>query len=307
MKKILILISGLMFLSLVSMGQNEADTAWKTGSSGILAFSQSSFTNWAAGGDNTITLNGQVDFYAKYEKGNKKWENLLTLGFGQTKTGDQKFRKSEDKIDFLSTYGIKASEKWYYSANFNFKSQFAPGYDYVDGFDSTRVKISNFLAPAFISLGLGMEYRPVDYFSIYLSPATARWIIVNDQELANAGAFGVEAAEYDTLGNITKEGETLRFEFGAYARIMFVKDIAKNINLSTKLELFSNYIENPQNVDVNWDTMINFKVNNWLSANFGLQMIYDDNTPITDKDGKTGPRTQIKQLLGVGLTYNIGQ
>jgi hypothetical protein len=307
-------MSGLMFLSLVSMGQNKADTAWKIGSKGILAFSQSSFTNWAAGGDNTITLNGLVDFYAKYEKGNKKWENLLILGFGQTKTGDQEYRKSEDKIDFLSVYGIKASEKWYYSANFNFRSQFAPGYDYPDGIDSTRVKISNFLAPAFISVGLGMEYRPVDYFSVYLSPATARWIIVNDQELADQGLFGVEAATYepDSLGNpdLTKkitDGETSRFEFGAYVRIMFVKDIAKNINLSTKLELFSDYIENPQNVDVNWDTMINFKVNNWLSANFGLQMVYDDNTPITDKDGNTGPRTQIKQLLGVGLTYSVGR
>ena len=307
MKKICILMSGLMLFSLISIGQTEADTAWKVGSNGSLSFAQSSFTNWSAGGDNTITLNGLFDLHANYEKGNKKWENLLVLGFGQTKTGKQEYRKSEDKIDFLSNYGIKASEKWYYSANFNFKSQFAPGYEYPDELDSTKVKISNFLAPAFISLGLGMEYRPVDYFSVYLSPATARWIIVNDQELANAGAFGVEAAEYDTLGNITKEGETLRFEFGAYARIMFVKDIAKNINLSTKLELFTNYIENPQNVDVNWDTMINFKVNNWLSANFGLQMIYDDNTPITDKDGKTGPRTQIKQLLGVGLTYNIGQ
>jgi len=314
MKKILILMSGLMFLSLVTVGQNEADTAWKVGSKGILAFSQSSFTNWAAGGDNTITLNGLIDFYAKYEKGNKKWENLLILGFGQTKTGNQEYRKNEDKIDFLSAYGIKASEKWYYTASFNFKSQFAPGYEYPDDIDLTRVKISNFLAPAFISLGLGMEYRPVDYFSVYLSPTTARWIIVNDQELADQGLFGVKAATYesDSLGDpdLTKkitDGETSRFEFGAYVRIMFVKDIAKNINLSTKLELFSDYIENPQNVDVNWDTMINFKVNNWLSANFGLQMVYDDNTPITDKDGNTGPRTQIKQLLGVGLTYSVGK
>ena len=307
MKKIFILMSGMMLFSLISMGQSEADTAWKVGSNGSLSFAQSSFTNWSAGGDNTITFNGFFDLHANYEKGNKKWENLLTLAYGQTRVGEQDYRKSEDKIDFISFYGIKAAEKWYYSANLNFKSQFASGYDYPDEVDSTRVKISNFLAPAYISAGLGMEYRPADYFSIYLSPATARWIIVNDQELANAGAFGVEAAEYDTLGKITKLGETLRFEFGAYARIMFVKDIAKNVNLSTKLELFSDYLENPENVDVNWDTMINLTINNWLAASFGLQTIYDDNTPITDKDGNTGPRTQIKQLLGVGLTYSIGK
>ena len=314
MKKIFILMTGMMFFSLISMGQNEADTTWKVGSTGSLSFAQSSFTNWAAGGDNTITFNGLFDFHAHYEKGNKKWENLLTLAYGQTRVGEQDYRKNEDKIDFISFYGIKASEKWYYSANFNFKSQFAPGYDYPDGIDSTRIKISNFLAPAFISLGLGMEYRPVDYFSIYLSPATARWIIVNDQELADQGLFGVEGATYETdsLGNpdLTKkltDGETSRFEFGAYVRVMFVKDIAKNVNLSTKLELFSDYLENPENVDVNWDTMINLTINNWLAASFGLQMIYDDNTPITDKDGNTGPRTQIKQLLGVGLTYSIGK
>jgi hypothetical protein len=304
MKKILILMSGLMFIGLVSMGQSEADTAWKIGSKGILAFSQSTFTNWAPGGDNTITINGLVDFYAKYEKGNKKWENILVLGYGQTKTGDQEYRKSEDKIDFLSAYGIKASEKWYYTANFNFKSQFTTGYEYSD---TSRIKISNFLAPAYTSLGIGMEYRPVDYFSVYLSPATAKLIIVNDQELANGGAFGVEKAEYNELGEITKEGETSRFEFGAYARIMFVKDIVKNVNLSTKLELFSNYLENPQNVDVNWDTMINFTINSWLAANFGLQMVYDDNTPVKDSDGKVGPRTQIKQLIGIGLTYSLGK
>ena len=314
MKKIFILMSGIMLFSLVSMGQTEADTAWKVGSNGSLSFAQSSFTNWAAGGDNTITFNGLLDFHAHYEKGNKKWENLLTLAYGQTRVGEQDYRKSEDKIDFISFYGIKAAEKWYYSANFNFKSQFATGYDYPDEVDSTRVKISNFLAPAFISLGLGMEYRPVDYFSIYLSPTTARWIIVNDQELADQGLFGVEGATYETdsLGNpdLTKkltDGKTSRFEFGAYVRIMFVKDIAKNVNLSTKLELFSDYLENPENVDVNWDTMINLSINSWLAASFGLQIVYDDNTPITDKDGNTGPRTQIKQLLGVGLTYNIGK
>lgn len=313
MKKILIILSGLLFIGLISTGQTAADTAWKIGSKGSLSFSQSSFTNWAPGGDNTITLNGLFDFYAKYEKGNKKWENLLTLAYGQTKTGDQMFRKSDDKIDLLSIYGIKAAEKWYYSANFDFKSQFAPGYEYPDGGDSTRIKISDFLAPAYTSIGIGMEYRPVDYFSIYLSPATARWIIVNDPVLADAGAFGVEGATYvtDSLGNPDytqklTDGETSRFEFGAYARILFIKDIAKNVNLSTKLELFSNYLENPQNIDINWDTMINFTINNWLAANFGVQVVYDDNTPIKDSDGNIGPRTQIKQVLGVGLTYSVG-
>ena len=305
MKKLTLLLIGFLLFGFISKAQNDADTAWKTGGDFSLMFSQSSFTNWAAGGENNLTFNGYVNLFAKYEKGKSKWENMLSLAYGQTKTGNQDYRKSEDKIDFLSAYGIKAADKWYYTANFNFKSQFAEGYNYHE--DSiAREKISNFLAPAYISFGLGMEYRPHDYMSFYFSPATARWIIVNDTLLASKGAFGVEKAYVDDNGKYVP-GETSKFEFGAYFRFMFVKDIFKNVNLSTKLELFSDYLDNPQNVDVNWDTMINMSINSWLMASFGLQMIYDDNTPITDKDGNIGPRTQIKQLLSVGLNYKFSK
>ena len=303
MKKLTLFLIGFLLFGFISKAQNDADTAWKTGGDFSLMFSQSSFTNWAAGGENNLTFNGFVNLYAKYEKGKSKWENMLSLAYGQTKTGKKEFRKNEDKIDLLSAYGIKASDKWYYTANFNFKSQFAEGYNYHDD-TIAKEKISNFLAPAYISLGLGMEYRPHDYMSFYFSPATARWIIVNDTLLASKGAFGVEKAYVDDNGTYVP-GETSKFEFGAYFRFMFVKDIVKNVNLSTKLELFSNYLENPQNIDVNWDTMINMSINSWLMASFGLQMVYDDNTPITDKDGNTGPRTQIKQLLSVGLSYKF--
>jgi len=304
MKNILLLVAGLA-LSIAINAQDEADTAWKVSGDISLMFSQSSFTNWAPGGENNITLNGFFNYYAGYIKGNKKWETMLGLAYGQSKTGEQGYRKNEDKIDLLSTYGIKASEKWYYSLNFNFKTQFAEGFDYHDDVDTLGPeKISNFLAPAYISIGPGMEYRPKEYMSFYLSPATARWIIVNDQDLADLGSFGVEPAYIDEHGNFIK-GETSRFEFGAYFRFIFVKDIVKNVNLNTKLELFSNYIENPQNIDVNWDTRINLKVNDWLSAMFAVVLVYDDDTPITDKDGNAGPRTQIKQLLSVGLSYNF--
>lgn len=303
MKRVVFIFLAVGLFSMVANAQSDADTAWKKGLEASLLGSQVGFTNWAPGGDNNLTFNGFLNFYARYEKGNKKWENMLSLAYGQSKIGKQEFRKNEDKIDLLSAYGIKASDKWYYTANFNFKSQFTSGYNYHDD-TIAKEKISNFLAPAYISLGLGMEYRPHDYISFYISPATARWIIVNDTLLASKGAFGVEKAYVDDNG-IYVPGETSKFEFGAYFRFMFKKDIVKNVNLSTKLELFSNYIENPQNIDINWDTMINMTINSWLSANFGLQMVYDDDTPIVDADGKEGPRTQIKQMLGVGLTYKV--
>ncbi len=306
MKKIL-LISLALLLSAVLNAQDDADTAWKVSGDVSLMFSQSSFTNWAPGGDNNVTLNGFFNYYAGYFKGKSKWETLLGLAYGQSKTGEQGWRKNEDKIDLLSTYGLQASSKWYYSANFSFRSQFAEGFNYHDDVDTLGPeKISNFLAPAFISLGIGGEYRPKDYMSFYISPATARWIVVNDQDLADKGAFGVEEAKLDENGNIIPgTGETVKFEFGAYFRFLFVKDIAKNVNLNTKLELFSDYLNKPENIDVNWDTQVNLKVNSWLSAMFGLVLVYDNDTPITDKDGKIGPRTQIKQLLSVGLSYNF--
>lgn len=311
MKKIKILMPALIFIGLISNAQPDADTAWKIKSDVSLMFSQASFTNWAAGGENNITLNGYFNFYAGYIKGKSKWENLLGLAYGQNKTGAREFRKSEDKIDFLSNYGLKASDKWFYSANFSFKSQFADGYNYIN--DTVKTKISNFLAPAYISLGIGMEYRPYEFMSFYLSPGTARWLIVNDQGLADAGAFGVEPAKYsefDSTGmpvieSKYQDGEKTKFEFGAYFRFMFVKDIIKNVNISTKLELFSDYLYNPQNIDVNWDTMIKMQVNSWIAASVGMLILYDHDTPVKDKDGNTGPRTQIKELLSIGVTYKF--
>lgn len=305
MKKLLLFFTAIAF-SAGLYAQDDADTAWKVSGDISLMFSQSSFTNWAPGGENNINMTGFFNYYAGYIKGKTKWETLLGLAYGQSKTGEQAYRKNEDKIDLQSTFGIEASPVWFYTINFNFKSQFAEGFNYNDDVDSLGpVKISNFLAPAFTTLGLGMEYRPKSYLSMYLSPITARWIMVNDEFLANSGAFGVDPAEYDGMGNLIKAGEKSRFEFGAYFRFLFVKEIAKNVNLNTKLELFSDYTRSPENIDVNWDTQINLKVNNWLSAMFGFVLVYDDDTPILDKDGNVGPRTQIKQLLSVGLSYNF--
>ncbi len=305
MKRIFLFIAGLaMTFSLAA--QDDADTAWKVNGDFSLMFAQSSFTNWAPGGENSLTINGFFNYYAGYIKGKTKWETNMALAYGQTKTGELGLRKSDDKIDLQSSYGLQASDKWYYLLDFNFKSQFAEGFDYHDGDTLDKERISNFLAPAFITLGLGMENKPKDYMSFYISPATAKMIVVNDQDLADAGAFGVEAATLDENGvPVPGTGEKSKFEAGAYFRFLFTKDVVKNINLNTKLELFSNYLENPQNIDVNWDTQINMKVNSLISAMIGFQLVYDHDTPIMDKDGNIGPRTQMKQLFSIGMTYNF--
>ena len=295
MKKTLSFILVALFFATVAAQEDTISSPWTRKGDVSLMFSQTSFSNWAAGGENSITMSGFFNYYAGYEQGISKWENFIALGFGQTKTGERGFRKSEDKIDLLSTYGLKAAEKWFYMANLAFKTQFIEGYDYHDDDPALeKTKISNFMAPGYITFGLGMEYKPYDYMSFYLSPVTARWIFVNDQSLADAGAFGVDP------------GEKIREEFGANFRFHFNKEIIKNVSFSTKLELFSNYLEDPQNIDVNWDNTLDLIVNNWITAKVGVLMIYDDNTPIVINDeGHLGKRTQVKQLIAVGLNYNF--
>lgn len=309
MKRLLLTISTIAVVSSSSMAQDAAavDTSWKTGGIIGLNFTQVSLSNWAAGGQNSISGIALFNYYANYAKGKNIWDNSIDLGYGLTQNGDADPIKSEDKIDLATKYGRYAFKHWYYSALLGFKSQFTPGYNYPD--DST--KISNFLAPAYITLALGMDYKPNDNFSVMIAPLTGRIIIVNDEDLADAGAYGVDPAEYNELFEKVKDGEKMRTEFGASIRALYKKDIIENVNLQTKLELFSNYLEDPQNIDVNWEVLISMKVNKYITATLATQLIYDDNTIIAvdnNSDGiidEAGPRTQFKEVLGVGFSYKF--
>lgn len=318
MKKLLSLVVLIATITTVSSQTVEAEDllkkqskdsldGWKKGGIFSVNFTQVSLTNWAAGGENSISLNGILSVFANLKKGNSTWDNSLDLGYGFLKSGIENTRKTDDKIDFTSKYGKKASKNWYYAGLVNFKSQMAPGYNYPN--DS--VEISDFLAPAYILGAIGMDYKPNKFFTMFISPITSKITIVNDATLANQGAYGVEAAEVDTLGNIVKNGERIRSEYGGYLRAILMKDIMKNIKLQTKLELFSNYNENPDNIDVNWEALIAMKVNKYISATISTQLIYDDDVDIlvdNNSDGvvdEIGPRLQFKQVLGVGLTVKF--
>ena len=275
--------------------QMTKDTITKWGGLFSLNFTQASLTNWAAGGENSVAGNAIVNYFSNYKKGKNVWDKNIDLAYGLLMQGKKaKVIKSDDKIDLSLKYGHQASDHWYYSALLNFRSQFAPGYSYPN--DSTV--ISRFLAPGYVVFALGMDYKPTDYFSLFLSPVTARFIIVNDKTLSDAGAFGVDS------------GKTLRTEVGAYLKAFFKKDIATNVNLQTGLDLFSNYLENPENIVVNWQTLISLKVNKFISASVTAQLIYDNNIDITgyNSDGTlafSGPRTQFKEILGLGFAYKF--
>lgn len=281
---------------------------WRTGGLISLNFSQVSLTNWSAGGENSVSLNSLVVLSARYKKDHHTWDNSLEIGYGFLRTGNNKSQKTDDKLDFTTKYGRQTKgKKWYYSALLNFKTQMMPGYNYPND----TLKISDFLAPAYLLGGLGMDYKPNDNFSVYISPATAKMTIVNNEVLADAGMFGVEKAVYNDLGIKIKDGEMIRGEYGAYLRVVWKQDLMENVKFLTKLELFSNYIENPQNVDVNWEFLLNLKVNKYISATLTTQLLYDDDIDILiDNNGdgiidEAGPRVQFKEVIGVGLNYKF--
>ena len=301
MKRTIVALSLFIMLAgmnLTALGQ-EADTVRYWQNSGVLSLNmaQSSFTNWAAGGQNSVALNGLLSLGANYKKDKSAWDNALTIGYGKMvqQGSDLGWVKTDDRIDFQSKYGRQGSGKWFYSALMSFKTQMTPGYNYPN----TEDKISDLLAPAYLLFSLGMDYKPTPEFSLFLSPLTSKNTFVNDDLLSAAGAFGVEP------------GKKFRAELGAYLNAAYKKDeILKNVNFLTKLDLFSNYLNNPQNIDVSWEMLIVLKVNEFISATVNTHLLYDDDILIKVDEGSggeaiMGKRTQFKEVIGVGLTYKF--
>jgi len=286
-----------------------ADTAeiWDLGGEGTINFSQVSLSNWASGGQNSLSVLGLANLYANYKHGPSSWNNTLDVTYGMVKLENQQVRKSDDKLELNVKYGHKASERWFYSAQLNIKTQLTPTYTIT-----RDTLISNFLSPAFVLLSLGMDYKPNDKLSVFISPLTGKLTIVESQMLADRGAFGVAGAAKDASGNlIPGTGKHLRKEFGGYVNVRYKKEILQNVTLQSKLDLFTNYLNDPQNIDVNWENSLNFKVNSYISASLFVHMIYDDDVKINVKsndDGKIdgfGPRLQTKEVLGIGLSYKF--
>lgn len=317
MKKHLLLICIAVSTSLTAFGQIkiEEDTTvngWKKGGFFAINFNQVSLTNWAAGGESALSATALGSAFVKYRKDDLYWETVLDAGYGFITTSSQPLRKNEDKLELNSKFGKKAKGKFYYAGMLNFRTQFAPGFN----FPNDSVEISRFMAPAYLSLALGMDYKPNEWFSAFISPATGRSTFVLDQNLADAGQFGVTEAVRDANGVIITPGESIRYEFGAYIRARIQGDIAKNISVISNLQLFNNYTdpiaEQRRNIDVNWETIISIKANKWLTTTLFTNLIYDHDIdiPVTrtvngvEVEG-VGPRTQFKEVLGVGLSFKF--
>jgi len=273
--------------------KDPADTiqkTWKKGGVYGLNVSQGSLSNWAAGGDDfSLSVNSLLSLFAFYKKDKNSWDNTLDFNLGYVKTTSLGSRKNDDRIDILSKYGYALSPKWNASFLFNFRSQLFKGYTYTE---TTKSLASAFLSPAYILISPGFDYKPTPNLSFFISPATLRFTIVKDDTLSAQGQYGVEPGSHS------------RTEFGAFGSINYFKELNKVVTYKGRLDLFSNYKTNPQNVDLYFTNLLNVKFTKVLSLTYSLDMIYDDDVRLFGPT-KKGARMQLKSLVGLGLLFKF--
>jgi len=266
--------------------------------------SEVAFVNWNAGGTSSISGLLKGKFIRDYTQINYKWSNELIFRYGMNKQDGKDLKKTDDALQFNSTFGYRKDSltNWYHSAKFNFNTQFMNGYAYPN----TSKAISKPFAPAYIFMGVGAENINNEKKRIfYISPFTFKTTFVLDQKLADQGAFGVEKATYDLDGNLLTHGEKSKMELGFLITNKYKKEVFKNIILENRLSLYSDYINRFGNIDVNCD--IEFVVNQYVKANIGAHIIYDDDIKskreVAGIQVTEGPKTQLRQAIGVGLQY----
>jgi len=275
-----------------------------------LIFTQNSFVNWSAGGNNSVSGILKIHSIKNYKNNHLIWSNELKGSYGLNKEAKRELRKTEDLFELNSTFGYRKNieSNWYYSAKFNFKTQFTNGYKYPN----KEKPISKFFAPAYLFVGVGTEYFLKEQkFKLYLSPITNKTTFVFNQSLANEGSFGVNPAVYDELGVLKSKGKLTKMEFGTLITSEWKAVVMTNIKMANKLILYSDYLNNYGNIDVNWELNFDLTINKHVSANVGTQLIFDDDVKHKEdinNDGTLdilGPKIQLKQLLGVGFSYNF--
>lgn len=274
-----------------SIAKDPTDTipkAWKRGGVINTNLSQGSLKNWAAGGDEfALSLNSLVSLFAFYKEDRHSWDNTLDFNFGFLRTTTLGSRKNDDRLDLLSKYGYAIAPKWNVAGLFNFRSQLFKGYTFPD---DEKTFSSAFLSPAYILLSTGLDFKPNEKFSIFLSPATARWVVVKNDSLAGKGLYGPKLSA-------TKNSS---FEMGAFLSANYLTDLTNTISYKGRLDLFSNYKQNPQNIDLFMTNIFSVKLHKSLSASWNLDLIYDDDVRLFGENG-TSPALQVKSIVGVGF------
>ncbi len=283
---------------------------WEQKNRAGLDINEVTFVNWSAGGSNSISALLKFESVLNYTEGLLRWKNKAIVNYGINKQQEQKLRKTSDELELISTLGFQKDSlsNWYFSSRFNFKTQFSNGYNYPNRDNP----ISRFMAPGYLFIGGGVEYgKNIEKFSTYFSPLTFKSTFVLDRDLSNAGSFGVEKAIVDEEGNIIKEGERVRTEIGMLLTNEFETEVFENIAIKSRASLYSDYLNSFGNIDVDWEVMFNFKVNQYVRASLGSHLKYDNDvktivdTEVDDEVAIEGAKIQWKQILGIGVVVNF--
>lgn len=282
MKKIafaLLFVSGFMSLQAQETEKDTIKLWTKKGNISIL-FNQSAYNKqWLGGGTSNIAGNLGINYDFNYKNGDVVWDNKFILAYGLSKIkGDAKTAKTDDRLELNSLWGKKASGEWYYSMFFNFKTQMDTG------LDKEGVKISHFFSPAYFQFGPGILWKKNDNLSVNFSPATAKLIVVHPHFTELGPSFGV------------LQGDSSRFEFGASVSGYYKLHLMTNVSIENRLNLYANYLDKPQNVDVDYQMNVVMKINKYLSANVAVQAIYDDNSI---------QAVQVREVFGLGVNYGF--
>ena len=276
MKKIMILALLVFGLSIQAQDKKEVEKAWKKSGDISLMFNQASFDNWIKGGENSLALNGLINYNFNYKKNKSVWDNKLIMAYGLSRINDDT-KKTDDRFEINSVYGQQASKLWYYSFFGDFKTQMTDGYDYSV---SPKITTSKLFAPAYLSFGPGMLWKKSDNLKVNFAPATSKMTFVMDDALSAVGAYGVDP------------GKNLRYEIGMAINGYYKFNLMENISMENILGLYSNYLDHPENVDVDYQMNMVMTINKYISANFGLNLLYDDNA-LQD--------IQLKEVFGLGF------
>lgn len=260
--------------------QEEKPNGWVKKGMFTFLLNQANFNNWLAGGQSSISGNAGVKYDFNYKSDTWTWDNKFFANYGLTKLQGQDLQKTDDRVEFNSLLGKKATGEWYYSAFFNFKTQFDSGFDPADN----TMKISHFFSPAYFQLGIGMLWKKSDNLKINLAPATSKLIMVHKHFTDAGPSFGVA------------QGDSSRCEFGAALNGYYKFNMIENVTAENILNLYTNYLEDGQNVDIDYTLNIVMKVNKYLSTNISFQTIYDDNA---------FPGFQTREVIGIGVNYGF--
>lgn len=256
---------------------------WHSGGTLIINLNQGALSNWVAGGEeNVFGVNGIINYAINHKGDRHNWDNFLDVAIGfQNASSFKKFRKIDDRIDLTSKYGRVIAPKWNVALLFNFNTQALPGYDYST---DPPTKISNFLTPGKILLSPGLDFRPGNRFSLFVSPATIRWILKRDPDFLPFSRFGVDA------------GEKSNTEFGAFLTARYLAPFTRWASFSSRLDLFSNYRRDPQNIDILMNNLLTMKFTKGFATNLSVDLVYDHDVL---------QKLQLKEILGIGLTLAL--